>query len=220
MLDAVAKCRLMAAELNASIFGVFVSGQSIEGTRLVPCFDSDFPALGAATVAIAGAKGEELARHTRLSTVPCWWPGGNSAWLDEIRHLDWMALTSTLIGGVSGVAFPVQAERGVFGVVLFAGPDLALDTDTLIEAHARCFALFAAVVRQQPSRTAKLPAMSRRELECLKLTANGYTSDEIAGLLKLSVHTANQYLTKTAQKLDAVNRVHAVAKALRLGLIE
>ena len=40
----------------------------------------------------------------------------------------------------------------------------------------------------------------------LKLTANGYTSEEIARLLKLSVHTANQYLTNTAQKLNAVNR--------------
>ena len=60
----------------------------------------------------------------------------------------------------------------------------------------------------------------KRELECLKLTANGYTSEEIAQLLKLSVHTANQYLTNTAQKLNAVNRMHAVAKALRMGLIE
>ena len=39
-------------------------------------------------------------------------------------------------------------------------------------------------------------------------------------MLKLSVHTANQYLTNTTQKLDAVNRMHAVAKALRMGLIE
>jgi DNA-binding CsgD family transcriptional regulator len=64
------------------------------------------------------------------------------------------------------------------------------------------------------------PLISKRELECLKLTANGYTSDEIARLLKLSVHTANQYLSNTTQKLDAVNRMHAVAKALRMGLID
>ena len=62
--------------------------------------------------------------------------------------------------------------------------------------------------------------MTRRELECLKLTANGYTSEEIARLLKLSVHTTNQYLTQSVQKLNAVSRTQAVAKALRLGLIE
>ena len=54
----------------------------------------------------------------------------------------------------------------------------------------------------------------------LKLTANGYTSEAIARLLKLSVHTANQYLTQCAQKLNAVSRTQAVAKALRLGLID
>lgn len=220
LLEAAAECRSIASALDASSFGVFISGQSIEGTRLVPCFDSHFPALGAVARDIAGAKGEELARHAMLSTVPCWWPGGHDSWLDEIGQLDWMALTSTLVNGMPGVAFPVQGERGVFGVVLFAGPGLSLDTDRLIGAHARCFTLFAMVARHRPSDKAKLPSMSRRELECLKLTANGYTSEEIAALLKLSVHTANQYLTKTTQKLDAVNRIHAVAKALRLGLID
>jgi DNA-binding CsgD family transcriptional regulator len=34
------------------------------------------------------------------------------------------------------------------------------------------------------------------------------------------VHTTNQYLTQSAQKLNAVSRTQAVAKALRLGLIE
>ena len=32
--------------------------------------------------------------------------------------------------------------------------------------------------------------------------------------------SANQYLSNTTQKLNAVNRMHAVAKALRLGLID
>ncbi len=62
--------------------------------------------------------------------------------------------------------------------------------------------------------------MSKRERQCLQLTARGKTSDEIAAALGLSIHTANQYLTATTQKLNAVNRMHAVAKALRLGLID
>ena len=43
-----------------------------------------------------------------------------------------------------------------------------------------------------------MPTISKRELECLSLTANGLTSEEIADRLGLSVHTANQYLTNTA----------------------
>ena len=92
--------------------------------------------------------------------------------------------------------------------------------DMLFEIHARCFSLFAAVARIRPGDLGRVRAMSKRELECLKLTANGCTSEEIARRLKLSVHTANQYLTQSAHKLNAVNRMQAVAKALRLGLID
>lgn len=62
--------------------------------------------------------------------------------------------------------------------------------------------------------------MTRREIECLKLTAEGRTSEEIAARLGLSVHTANQYLANTGRKLNAVNRMQAVAKALRARIIE
>ena len=67
---------------------------------------------------------------------------------------------------------------------------------------------------------ANMAQHSRCELECLRLTAAGRTSEDIARILGLSVHTANQYLTSAGVKLDAVNRMHAVAKAMRAGLIE
>ena len=54
----------------------------------------------------------------------------------------------------------------------------------------------------------------------LSYAATFVPRSEIAAQLGLSVHTANQYLTNSAQKLNAVNRMHAVAKALRLGLID
>jgi DNA-binding CsgD family transcriptional regulator len=220
LADAVRRCREIAAELNASGFGIYVVGQSVAGTRLLPCLDHQFPDLSAGSARIAGPIGEEVARHARVSTVPCWWMGGEEPPPQAVEQLDWMALTSTLVPGATGIAFPVHAERGLAGVTVFFGSNPTLDTELLIDVHARCFALFAAVAPIRPAQNAPPPAMSRRELECLKLTANGHTSEEIARLLNLSVHTANQYLTQTTQKLDAVNRVHAVAKALRLGLIE
>ena len=130
------------------------------------------------------------------------------------------ARMAPLAPGTSGIAFPVHADRGQCGLVVFLGSEIALPQDTLYEIHARCFSLFAAVARIRPADAGRMRAISKRELECLKLTANGNTSEEIARLLKLSVHTANQYLTQSTQKLNAVNRNQAVAKALRLGLIE
>lgn len=62
--------------------------------------------------------------------------------------------------------------------------------------------------------------LSIRERECLTWTAEGKTSEEIAIILELSVHTVNHYLTSAARKLNAVNRLHAVARAMRLGLLK
>lgn len=219
--DAVRRCRWISVDINASAFGLYFVSPSPERARLVPCFDSDYPGIAVATKFISGANGEEIVRHTHNSTEPRWWTDdGVAAMAEMFGNLAWTAQMAPLAPGTSGIAFPVHADRGQCGLVVFLGSEIALPQDSLYEIHARCFSLFAAVARIRPGDTGRMRAISKRELECLKLTANGNTSEEIARLLKLSVHTANQYLTQSTQKLNAVNRNQAVAKALRLGLIE
>ncbi len=219
MADAVRRCRWIAVDIKASDFGLYFVSPSVERAR--PCFDADYPAISVSTRFISGNNGEDVVRHSRTSTVPCCWSDeGASASAAVLTALPSAVKIAPLVPTSSGIAFPVYAERGQCGLVVFLGTGIALAPDDLFEIHARCFALFEAVARIRPGDSGKLPAISRRELECLKLTANGYTSEEIARSLKLSVHTANQYLTAAAQKLNAVSRVHAVAKALRLGLLE
>lgn len=219
--DAVRRCRWISVDINASAFGLFFVSPSPERARLVPCFDSDYPGIAVATKFISGANGEEIVRHTRISTEPRWWTDdGVAAMAEMFGNLAWTEQMAALAPGTSGIAFPVHADRGQCGLVVFLGSEIALPRDALYEIHARCFSLFAAVARIRPGDAGRMRTISKRELECLKLTANGNTSEEIARLLKLSVHTANQYLTQSTQKLNAVNRNQAVAKALRLGLIE
>ncbi|MER9305168.1 helix-turn-helix transcriptional regulator [Mesorhizobium sp. M0293] len=219
--DAVRRCRWIAVDINALAFGLFFVSPSPERARLVPCLDSDYPGIAVATKFISGANGEEVVRHTRISTEPRWWTDDGLAGMAEMfGNLTWTEQMAPLAPGTSGIAFPVHADRGQCGLVVFLGSEITLPQDALYEIHARCFSLFAAVARIRPGDAGRTRAISKRELECLKLTANGNTSEEIARLLKLSVHTANQYLTQSTQKLNAVNRNQAVAKALRLGLIE
>ncbi|MER9169100.1 helix-turn-helix transcriptional regulator [Mesorhizobium australicum] len=219
--DAVRRCRWISVDINASAFGLFFVSPSPERARLVPCFDSDYPGVAVATKFISGANGEDIVRHSRISTEPRWWTDdGVAAMADMFGSLAWTGQMAPLTPGSSGIAFPVHADRGQCGLVVFLGSEIALPQDALCEIHARCFSLFAAVARMRPGDVGRMRSISKRELECLKLTANGNTSEEIARLLKLSVHTANQYLTQSTQKLNAVNRNQAVAKALRLGLIE
>jgi DNA-binding CsgD family transcriptional regulator len=219
--DAVRRCRWIAVDINASGFSLLFAGPSAEHPLLLPCFDSDYPGISADTKRASGEDRLGLVRHARTSSVPRWWngrPGSVSS--ASLAALGWATELEPLVPGTCGLAFPVHGERGQCGLLVFMGTEITLPPEGLFDIHARCFSLFDAVARMRPGESAKFPSISKRELECLKLTANGYTSDEIARLLKLSVHTANQYLTNTTQKLDAVNRMHAVAKALRMGLIE
>jgi len=62
-------------------------------------------------------------------------------------------------------------------------------------------------------------SLTRREIECLRWSAAGKSSDEIAIILDLSSHTVVGYLKSAMRKLDSVNRMQAVARAFRYRLL-
>ncbi|MEX2743183.1 LuxR C-terminal-related transcriptional regulator [Rhizobium mongolense] len=64
-----------------------------------------------------------------------------------------------------------------------------------------------------------LENLTRREIECLRWSAAGKSSDEIAIILDLSSHTVVGYLKGAMRKLDSVNRMQAVARAFRYRLL-
>lgn len=225
MPDVVRRCRDLADAIGADGFSLLFMASEGEARRLAPVFDSAFPGVSPFSRALSSRSADGLARRAAGSSRPLWWadPDGGAVlhgdarlWAAEVEN----PASASLVDGVPGIVFPVALENGRSGAVAFHGRDMLLDEDALCDTHASCHALFAEAARQRPLDGGRLPAMSKREIECLRLTANGFTSDEIAGALGLSVHTANQYLTSSAHKLNAVNRIQAVAKALRAGLID
>jgi LuxR family transcriptional regulator len=62
--------------------------------------------------------------------------------------------------------------------------------------------------------------LSPREIECLHWAALGKSAEDIAAILGRSIETVRVHLKHAYQKLGATNRAQAVARALRLGLIE
>jgi two-component system response regulator DesR len=65
---------------------------------------------------------------------------------------------------------------------------------------------------------ARIP-LRRAELQVLRLLADGLTYDEITAQLEVSRSTLKRYLNIIENKLNARNRVQAVAQAARQGLI-
>jgi DNA-binding CsgD family transcriptional regulator len=61
--------------------------------------------------------------------------------------------------------------------------------------------------------------LTPRERECLGWAAHGRTSKEISDVLGLTPATVNFFIDAAVQKLAALNRAHAAAKAVSLGLI-
>jgi len=64
-----------------------------------------------------------------------------------------------------------------------------------------------------------LRKLTKREVEILRWTAQGKSSEEIANLLHLSVNTINYHIKKSIAKLDAPNKTAAAVKAAVLGLL-
>jgi len=70
-----------------------------------------------------------------------------------------------------------------------------------------------------PGHTIDHVELSPRERECLKWAAVGKSEWEISQILGISEHTSEKHLLNAKAKLGAVNRVQAVAEAIRRGYI-
>jgi len=65
-----------------------------------------------------------------------------------------------------------------------------------------------------------LRQLTKREIEILRWTAEGKSSQEIANVLHLSVNTINYHIKKSITKLGVSNKTPATVLAQRLGYFD
>ncbi|WP_176787678.1 autoinducer binding domain-containing protein [Roseospirillum parvum] len=124
-----------------------------------------------------------------------------------------------------GVTLPVYGPGGEFAlmsVISRAGP---ADFKRLVAEQAHALHLFS--LHLQPllaglegTLAPSSPSLSPREREVLTWTADGKTAAEISLILGIGERTVLHHTYKALRKLDSFSKPQAVAKALRLGLIE
>jgi DNA-binding NarL/FixJ family response regulator len=111
-------------------------------------------------------------------------------------------------------------DAGVRGFVLKEAPlvDLVRAVEIVAEGGTYVDPVLAGVLAS-PELSAKLPSLTQRERDVLRLLADGLSNEEIGKRLFISPETVRTHVRKAMDKLDADTRTQAVALALRQSLI-
>lgn len=111
-------------------------------------------------------------------------------------------------------------DVGARGFVLKEAPlaDLVRAVERVAEGEAYVDPVLAGVLVGGPMAD-KIPTLTQREREVLRLLADGLSNEEIGKQLFISPETVRTHVRKAMAKLDADTRTAAVATALRQSLI-
>jgi two-component system response regulator DesR len=109
---------------------------------------------------------------------------------------------------------------GAQGVILKSGPlaDVAYAMRIVADGHQYIDGRLAPLLLRRRMRDDDL--LSPRERDVLQLLANGRSTEAVGAALYLSPATIRSYTESAMRTLEGRNRVHAVANALRAGLID
>ncbi len=180
--------------------GVTVVGRAQTGTEALEKIEARKPPVALLDVRMPEMGGIEIARQA-ARLVP------ETAIILYTGYGDRALLTEAL-------------DAGARGFVLKEAPlDDLLRAVRVVSAGGTYVDPVLAGVLASSAATDRLPALTQREREVLRLLADGLSNEEIGKQLFISPETVRTHVRKAMEKLDADTRTQAVAKALRERLI-
>jgi DNA-binding NarL/FixJ family response regulator len=193
MLEAMAAC--------LGQVDVEVVGRALDGDETVALLAEHRPTLALVDVRMPRRSGVEVARAATEAA-----PG------TAILLYTAFAERATLMEAI---------DLGVRGFVLKEAPlpELARAIGTVLDGGVYVDPGLASVLVRS-SAGDRVRVLSDRERDILRLVADGLSNGEIGGKLFISPETVRTHLRNAMTKLDADNRTHAVASALRASIIE
>ncbi|MEG8098957.1 helix-turn-helix transcriptional regulator [Candidatus Liberibacter brunswickensis] len=223
LLELSARLSLIQNKIKARNFALYTINCALDFPRRqqLVCelhnYDSesgDFPSI------LMETYGDDFLFHFNSGLLPIIWHSMNikeEAVIESSGQLS-VKLDQELLP-FAGIAFPVRLGFHKNGYVVFTAECLMLANEIIVESHGACYQVIMDFLALFKKRSSAARNLTERETSCLQLAGDGYTSEEIAEKLCLSIHTVNAYLGSATVKLDAVNRIQAIAKAIRFGYI-
>jgi len=160
---------------------------------------------------------EELAPDVAVLDVRMPRVGG----IDVARRLGQAGTGVILYTGYPERAVLIEAlDAGARGFLLKEGPltDLVRAVRVVAQGGTYVDSVLAGVLAG-PDATERMPGVTKREREILRLLADGMRNEQVARRLSISPLTVRTHVKKAMDKLEADTRTQAVANALRQSLI-
>ena len=192
MVEAV--CEVLAQH------GIEVVGRARDGQEALAKIETSKPTVALVDLRMPRLSGIELARRASVS-VP------ETSVILYTAYGERALLTEAL-------------DAGARGFVLKEAPldDLVRAVEIVAQGGIYVDPVLAGVFASA-SVTERLPSLTHRERDVLRLLADGLSNEEIGKKLFISPETVRTHVRKAMSKLDADTRTQAVAKALRQSLI-
>lgn len=125
--------------------------------------------------------------------------------------------------GRQGLTMPIRGANGEAAMLSITSDETDREWKSLRTHYMRDFQLIANYVHEMIVKVEHIdktiPRLSRREIECLKWSAEGKTYADIATILGISTGTVKSYMEMARSKLNALNTTHTVTRAIRLKII-
>ncbi len=202
-------------------------------TKVTCVVADDHPAIVAAVSALLEEHGIRVVARARdgaeaLAAIEA--HGPSLAVLDlRMPRLNGIEVVRRIRTATAVVLYAERAERGLLmdavdagarGYVLKESPldDLVRAARTVAQGGTYVDPVVSGAIAVA-STNERLPSLTQRERDVLRLLADGCSNDEVARRLYLSPETVRTHVRKAMRKLDAETRTQAVATALRHSLI-
>lgn len=213
--------RLAQARMTYFAYAVFVTRGTFD---IDPCTITTYPDdWSQRYVRESLDRIDPVVQQAVATAQPFFW-----SWRDPVLRTDPAAadfLDAAARHGVrTGFTAPIQAPRGVVGLLSFASDGDWDDRDAYARHWYHDLSLAVmyvhnAVARVQARETVARANLTDREYACLSWAAAGKTAWETATILGRSPRTVEYHLNNARRKLDADNIKAAIQKAVTAGLV-